>query len=393
MGGTGRTILLVEDESIIALAEARILEKFGYGVVHAISGERAVDLALSKPDIDLILMDINLGRGMDGPEAARRILRERHLPIIFLTSHAENDYVEKVRSITRYGYVIKNSGDFVLRTSIETAFELYEANRKLQDKEERLSFALDGANDGLWDITMATGEVYLSARACEILGYAEDELPEVARVWSQLVHPDDLPATEAALAGYLAGERELFMVEQRLRTKSGDYRWVLARGKAVSRDKDGAPIRMVGTHTDIHEHKMMEGNLDEKTRLFQALLEHSPVYIFFKDEDIRPIYLSRNYETMLGRPLDQILGKTMDDLFPSDLAKSMIADDKKILDKGELVQVDEHLGDRYYTTIKFPIELEGKRRLLAGFTMDITDRKLAELRLEAMLGERDKPGE
>jgi PAS domain S-box-containing protein len=127
-----KTILLVEDEVIIAMMEQMTLEKFGYRVLTSLTGEEAVETAEAEPGIDLILMDIDLGKGIDGPEAATRILRKKILPIVFLTSHSEQEIVDMVRGITRYGYIIKNSGDFVLHSSVEMAFELFDANMKLQ---------------------------------------------------------------------------------------------------------------------------------------------------------------------------------------------------------------------------------------------------------------------
>ncbi|HSO85601.1 MAG TPA: PAS domain S-box protein, partial [Draconibacterium sp.] len=107
-------------------------------------------------------------------------------------------------------------------------------------------------------------------------------------------------------------------------------------------------------------------------------MENSPVYIFFKDKNIRTVRLSRNYEQMIGLPLNDIIGKTMDELFPSDLAKKMIDDDKKILNERKLVIVDEELNGRFYTTIKFPIIIDDEPQYLAGYTIDITERKKAE---------------
>jgi len=127
-----KTILLVEDEVIIAIDQAQRITSFGYEVVTANSGEEAIKLAIENNSISLILMDMDLGRGITGPEAAQRILVHRHVPIVFLTSHSEREMVENVRGITRYGYVIKNSGEFVLQTSIEMAYELFESNRNLQ---------------------------------------------------------------------------------------------------------------------------------------------------------------------------------------------------------------------------------------------------------------------
>lgn len=124
-----KTILLVEDEPILSMITSRIVNSFGYEVVSASNGERAVETAIANGKVDLILMDIDLGKGIDGTEAAKKILERKNIPIVFLTSHSEKEYVDKVKKITRYGYVIKNSGNFVLQSSIEMAFELFDAHR------------------------------------------------------------------------------------------------------------------------------------------------------------------------------------------------------------------------------------------------------------------------
>lgn len=132
----GRTILLVEDDAIIALGEQKLLEGAGYQVLKAAKGEDAVTLALEQAP-DLILMDIDLGRGMDGTEAAQRILQEKEIPIIFLTSHGEEEMVSRVDSISGYGYVLKSSGEFILLQSIKMAFRLFDRQQQLAEREQR----------------------------------------------------------------------------------------------------------------------------------------------------------------------------------------------------------------------------------------------------------------
>lgn len=118
--------------------------------------------------------------------------------------------------------------------------------------------------------------------------------------------------------------------------------------------------------------------LRESEEIFRHFMEKSPIYVFFKDKDLRSIKLSMNYEQLLGRPMNELLGKTTYDMFPSDLAKKIVEYDKKVLNEGQTVVVDEEFNGRIYTTIKFPIKINGDPRYLAGYTIDITDQKNSE---------------
>ncbi len=134
---TANAILLVEDEALIAMAEKTRLEQHGFAVTTAGDGEEAVHLVGSQA-FDLVLMDIDLGSGkMDGTSAARRILERVDVPIVFLTSHSEREMVERVEGISGYGYVLKNSGTFVLVESIRMALKLHRAHRDLEEREQR----------------------------------------------------------------------------------------------------------------------------------------------------------------------------------------------------------------------------------------------------------------
>ncbi|MBN2613117.1 MAG: PAS domain S-box protein [Bacteroidales bacterium] len=146
-------------------------------------------------------------------------------------------------------------------------------------------------------------------------------------------------------------------------------------------DWQGIPA-ILSIASDISQRKLTEQKLKEKDLIFNAFMEYSPVYVFFKDHDIRALHLSRNFEKMLGMPLEKLIGKTMDELFPSNMAKSMIEDDKKIIREGRQIQVDETFNGRYYTTHKFPICFENNPSMLAGFSIDVTDRKQAEENLK-----------
>jgi len=136
-----KTLLLVEDDILIAMQEQRDLEDFGYHVRSAYSGEEAVEIfsGPEEPEIDLILMDIDLGSGILGTEAASLILEKRDIPIVFLSSHIEPAIVEKTEQVSSYGYVVKNSGTTVLDASIKMAFKLFESRRKSRDLQNTVT--------------------------------------------------------------------------------------------------------------------------------------------------------------------------------------------------------------------------------------------------------------
>ncbi len=141
------------------MVTAKMLKQSGYDVITANSGKKAVGTALIDPSIDLILMDIDLGPGINGTEAARQILETRDVPIVFLTSHSEQSVVESVKEITRYGYVIKNSGNFVLLSSIDMAFELFDSHSRLAESADHLRISEERVRARLDSILSPDGDV------------------------------------------------------------------------------------------------------------------------------------------------------------------------------------------------------------------------------------------
>jgi PAS domain S-box-containing protein len=147
-----KTILLVEDEAIIAVVQKMALEKYGYNIITANSGEMALGLFKDNSAIDLVLMDIDLGDGIDGTETAGVMLDFRDVPLVFLSSHTEPAVVEKTGNISSYGYVVKNSGITVLDASIKMAFKLFYAHDKLQSQKmemEALYEEVEASNEEL----------------------------------------------------------------------------------------------------------------------------------------------------------------------------------------------------------------------------------------------------
>lgn len=139
MASSYPTILLVEDEAIIAMAEKQTLTRYGYDVHHIRTGEQTVTAILENGlRVDLILMDIDLGAGIDGPTAASRILEHIDIPVVFLSSHSEPEIVTKTEAITSYGYIQKGVTPTALNASIKMALKLFQAKQEQSRVQEEL---------------------------------------------------------------------------------------------------------------------------------------------------------------------------------------------------------------------------------------------------------------
>ncbi|TGM61425.1 PAS domain S-box protein [Leptospira vanthielii] len=171
-----KSILLVEDEAILAMFEKNQLEQGGYAVTHVTNGENAIQLIIleGKP-FDLILMDIDLGRGLDGTQTATEILNHKEIPVVFLSSHTEREIVKKTEAITSYGYVVKNSGFTVLDASIKMAFKLFEANELTKSKKEHLETVLHSIGDGVIATDSDGKIIRMNPIAEKLTGWTHDE--------------------------------------------------------------------------------------------------------------------------------------------------------------------------------------------------------------------------
>jgi PAS domain S-box-containing protein len=159
-------------------------------------------------------------------------------------------------------------------------------------------------------------------------------------------------------------------------TREGqETRYITARNIAVP-GKD----LMISTVWDVSERKRAEQELRESNALLSLFIQNSPIYAFIKEVtpgESRVLAASENFQDMIGIPGSRMIGKTMEELFPGDFAAKITADDWAVVSRGEILRLDEDLGDWHFTTIKFPVQL-GRKRLLAGYAIDITERKQAE---------------
>ena len=188
---------------------------------------------------------------------------------------------------------------------------VHERTRALGASEARLAQALEVTNDGLWELDRASGAMYFSPVWTQLLGYAHDEVPPRVEFLVQALHPDDRTAVQATIADHFAGRVPIVEREVRLRTKGGEYRWFLGKGRVVARAADGTPLRMVGTISDITERTRALENLRDSEERFRAVFDKSPVTVtLVRLADNRIAEVNEAGLRAFGYSRDEMIGRT-----------------------------------------------------------------------------------
>jgi PAS domain S-box-containing protein len=251
-----------------------------------------------------------------------------------------------------------------------------EAEKALRESEAYFRLLFENSVMGISQALPDGSLLRVNLAYAKMYGYAnpKEMLAEVTDIGRQLYSD---PKERMKVLAILKAKGAMAPAEFQVRRRDGTPFVVLAGAREI-RDADGRLICYQAEHVDVTPMKRAEAALLEMSEIFRLFLKHNPIYVFIKDENIRPIYLSDNYEKMLGRPVSELLGKSMDELFPSELSRTMVEDDKRILQEGKPCEFIEELNGRIYSTLKFPIFIQGKAKYLAGYTTDITERKQAQ---------------
>jgi PAS domain S-box-containing protein len=196
----------------------------------------------------------------------------------------------------------------LLPTLVQTAAIAIRKKRDehaLKESERRWILALDAAGHGVWDWNPVTDRVFFSARWKSMLGNSIDEVSDQLDEWVKRVHPDDLPAAQAALRAHLLGRAPAYRSEHRMRCKDGSWKWILDQGMAVERDASGAALRVIGTHTDISASR---ANIEELRKL-QLAVAQSPNSIIVTDARGIIEYVNDAFVETTGYSREESLGR------------------------------------------------------------------------------------
>ncbi len=345
--------------------------------------------AARRPDIAVLDLKLPGGNVMDvlssPPEAG-------DFPILAVASSGDVKAAAAALKAGALDYSDLSPGSFAfLPLKVDRALREWRLRREtrknadaLADSEASLQAILRSTADGIIAVGLDNRILYFNERFVEMWQIppeviAADDWPRISNhILNQVADPEAFVKRNVALS---ASQEDDFDI---VRFKDGR---VFDRVSRPVMDGDVHRGRL-WTFSDVGEQIQTEAALRESEGIFRQFLKNSPIYVFIKDEKDRALRLSDNFETMLGQSMDELLGKKMDELYPAGAARKMMDDDLSLLKTGAKVEAVEELGGRIYSTIKFPIFIEGKR-YVSGFMIDITDRTRMDKNLRNSLREKE----
>jgi PAS domain S-box-containing protein len=299
------------------------------------------------------------------------------------------------------------------------------AEEAVRLSEERYRSLISATSNSVWVIAPNGDHIDVASSWTDLTGQSTEAILDRNEwAWLEPIHPDDRDRVRQVWSHCLA-TGELYEIEHRVLTASGEYRMFLVKGVPV-RNADGTIREWVGTLTDVTEQKQAEQILRETNEelerrvadrtaelahtnqqllseinernlaeaalrhseeQLQAILNNAPAVVYLKDAEGRLLFVNPQCEAVLGLPKEQLLGKAVDDLAPPEIAEPIRANDRQVIATGHCLELEEQVlcGDgrlRTYLSVKFPLfDRNSKVTRICGISTDITDRKQAEAQL------------
>ncbi|ARV58574.1 histidine kinase [Nostocales cyanobacterium HT-58-2] len=271
-----------------------------------------------------------------------------------------------------------------------TAIERQIVENTLRESEQRWQLALRGNNDGIWDWNLKTNEVFFSARSKEILGYSENEIANYLDVWMSSVHPEDMARGKQVIEDHFAKKNPFYISEYRVRCKDGSYKWILDRGQALW-DENGNVVRMVGSHTDITETKLVEEKLQESQERFQILTRATNDAVWDWDLLTDKLWWNDNVETLFGYSPEEVKSEATwwyDRIHPNDKER-VVSDIYAVINNGQQFWSNEYRFRRADDSYAYIFDRgyvvhnnTGESVRMIGAMMDISERKQVQEELQ-----------
>lgn len=371
-----KKILLVEDETIIALGESKMLEKYGFKVYIASNFEKAI-VEFRNKKIDLVLMDIDLGKHqLNGGDLAKQLLRIKEVPIIFLSSHTDRQTVDQVKEIAGYGYVSKNSGEFVLVESIEMALKLFNSKKKADRNREKYEKLFHNAPIGIFR-TISNGNIIeINNGMARIFDfkYVKDFYDYYKNI--ELIYKNK--KDRERLIEVLKQEGSVYSFETQVVTPLGRTKWV---AMDVVKNQGNENFVLEGFMRDITDEKK---NFDRFKNLFDGMNDGVVVYESIDNgKDFRIIEINKSGEKLSKVKRKNILGKSILEVFPNVKEFGLLNVFQKVYQTGEkhYFPLAKYKDDRIEQWVENTVYKLNTGEIVAIY-QDTSDKKIIEKELK-----------
>jgi|GEM_PF-5273198 len=260
--------------------------------------------------------------------------------------------------------------------------------KALKENEQRIMQALDSASHGIFDWDVTNYKVYLTPTWYTMLGYEPNNMPSTTTFLFSIIHPQDRENTEQIINTVFQPGCDDFSFEARMHRKDGEYQWMYVHGHVAERDETGEPLRVLGTHIDIHQRKLAELALAQNQARLNAIFETSSVGIALANLQGKFIHVNQRMLDMTGYTQQELLQLTNTDItYPEDIPVSKekmrallegkiskYSIEKRYVRKdGSIFWVELHVSPIYSPN--------GSIEAFSGFVIDIHEQKLVQTAL------------
>ena len=386
-------ILIVEDNRIVAEDIKQTLVKLGYTVSGiATSGKKALALVKTVP-VDIALMDINLGKGINGISVAEQFNKEYQIPVIYLTAHADRKTIDRAKKTEPFGYLVKPFGDQELQSTVEVALYKYQANIRVKKNEQWLGTILRSIGDGVITTDRHGNVNYLNPVAETLTGWKSSDA--VGNPLETVFH----------IVDEVSRNRIDNRVEKILQTDgtvdpAGQTLLISKNGGALPVKESGSPIVMengeitgvVIVFQDDTKNKAAEQALRASEEKYRTFVENFQGIAFRGYEDLSIDFMTGNVESITGyTDLDFISGKVSykDLIHPDDRervnrAVNTFMSARATSDHREYRIIDKNGHTRWVSGNISKIQISDDDIRVDGTIQDITERKTAESQIRLL---------
>lgn len=370
----GKSILIVEDERVIAEDIRRTLQALGYQVVAIVSsGEQAV--AKTKEfHPNLVLMDIMLEGEMNGMEAGKIIHEEMGIPIIFLTAYSNDKTLQAATAAEPYGYILKPFEDKELYATIEMAFYKFKIQTKLRENEKKYRDIFENANEAI--CVFRDGIInFLNPKTLEYFGYSRDYLSTIA--FSDLVYFDDREELQAIFTRILEKNDHINAHTFRIIDKSNNIHWI--KFNAVPINWEGHPAILAFMNDITNQIKN-----EEEIKKFKIISDNANYGIAVTDINGNIEYINQYFSAIHGYQVEELIGKNLSVFYDKEQRDMLNKLNQNLIQQGSYHAVE--MWHTHKDTHKFPMlmnciiirSISGNQQYIATSAIDITDRKNSE---------------